>query len=296
MPPSRSVTGLLLVGLLATSCADSAADRNMSSPSENSDTTVPSASVTASPSASPSYLDPDERWAPPVHREGDLVVMPITFPDGTTADLRYPPELALEQFSVYPDTFAAGGPQACGSSVHATRYDPKVGYVIGSEPLAQFTRTDGSIAELWDGEPLSEPHDYLLIRFDSWTVVVPCRWHGDWDREEVSVWSENVQGHESPDGMLVLTATPPIEVHPYEGSPTVRFSIRDLVLDLTVAPNECRLSSNDRGVGDGTVQWCIQPSGGIWLYATMFTATAKAEKVLQGLVEDLQVLNVRSPK
>lgn len=282
----RSTSLLLVVCLLAPSCADPIPDRIVSSPAGES--------VSTTASVSPRYLGPDERWAPPVHRDGDLVVMPITFPDGTTAELRYPPELSLEErFNAYPDTFAAGGPQACGSSVHATRHDPKVGYVIGSEPLARFTRQDGSFAELWDGEPLSEPHDYLLIRFDSWTAVIPCRWNGDWDREEVSVWSENVHGHESADGMLVLTATPPLEVHPYEGSPTVRFSNRDLVLDLTVAPDECRLSSDDRGVGDGTVQWCIQPSGGIWLYATIFTA--KAEKLLRGIVDDLQVLDVRSP-
>ena len=222
--------------------------------------------------------------------------MPITFPDGTTAELRYPPGLSFEEHvSVYPDTFAAGGPHACGSSVHATRHDPTEGWVTGTEPLARFTASDGSIAELWDGGKSSEPHDYLLLRFDSWTVLVPCRWHGDWEREEVSVWSEGIHGRESPDGMLVLTATPPLEIHPYGGTsgPTVRFSNKDLVLDLTVAPDTCRERTNDRGLADDTVQWCIQPSGGIWLYATMFTA--KAEKLLQGIVEDLQVLGVRAP-
>jgi len=222
--------------------------------------------------------------------------MPITFPDGTTAELRYPPELSLEeQLSVYPDTFAAGGPQACGWSVHATRHDPTDGWVTGSEPLAQFARADGTIAELWDGGKSSEPHDYLLLPVDSWTVLVPCRWNGDWDREEVSVWSENVHGHDSPDGLLVLTGTPPLEVHPFgDGNgPTVRFSNEDLVVDLTVAPDACRDRSNDRGLADDTVQWCIQPSGGIWLYATMFTAGA--EKLLRGIVEDLEVLDVRSP-
>lgn len=75
---------------------------------------------------------------------------------------------------------------------------------------------------------------------------------------------------------------------------TVRFSNEDLVVDLTVAPDACRERSHDRGLGDDTVQWCIQPSGGIWLYATMFTD--RAERSLRGIVEDLQVLNVRSPK
>jgi hypothetical protein len=222
--------------------------------------------------------------------------MPITFPDGTTAELRYPPELPLEeQLSVYPDTFAAGGPQACGWSVHATRHDPTDGWVTGSGPLARFARADGTIVELWDGGKSSEPHDYLLLPVDSWTVLVPCRWNGDWDREEVSVWSENVHGHESPDGLLVLTGTPPLDVHPFgdRNGPTVRFSNEDLVVDLTVAPDACRDGSNDRGLADDTVQWCIQPSGGIWLYATMFTAGA--EKLLRGIVEDLQVLDVRSP-
>jgi hypothetical protein len=286
MYPPRSLSGLLVLGLLAVSCADEVADRKMTSPVEES--------VSTAPSASPSYLDPNDRWAPPVHRAGDLVVMPITFPDGTTAELRYPPELSFEeQVSVYPDTFAAGGPHTCGESVHATRHDPTDGWVVGSEPLARFTRSDGSIAELWDGGKSSEPHDYLLLPFDPWTVLVSCRWHGDWDREEVSVWSENLHAHESPDGMLVLTGTPPLEVHPYEGSPTVRFSNKDLVLDLRVDSEACRTRSDDRGLGDDTVQWCIQPTGGIWLYATMFTP--KAERLLQGVVDGLHVVNVRSP-
>ena len=54
----------------------------------------------ASRSPSPSYLAESEPWAPPTYREGDHAVMPVTFPDGTTAELVYEAELKLEELSV----------------------------------------------------------------------------------------------------------------------------------------------------------------------------------------------------
>jgi hypothetical protein len=219
--------------------------------------------------------------------------MPVTFPDGTTAEVVYPPTLGLERYSVYPDTYAEG-PSACGWAVHATRHDPEHGWVRGTEPLARFARTDGATAELWDGGRSSEPHDYLVLRVDPWTVLVPCRWGGEEDREAVSIWAENLHGHVSPDGLLVLTGTRPLEVNPFDDrdGPTIRFSTEDIVVDLTLGPEACRWDG-DRDAADGVVQWCIEPEGGIWLYATAFRP--QAEDVLRALVGDLGVRNVRSP-
>lgn len=120
-----------------------------------------------SPTPSPSYLALGDRWAPPTYREGDRVVMPVTFPDGTTAELVYPPELGLEELSVYPDTFADGGRSGCGWSVSATRYDPLVGWVRGDAPLAEHVRRDGTTVALWEGTHDHEPYNFLVYRFDA---------------------------------------------------------------------------------------------------------------------------------
>ena len=72
--------------------------------------------------------------------------MPVTFPDGTTAELLYAPDLALEELSVYPDAFAKGGPSACGLAVYATRYDPHGVWIRGDAPsLSLSPRTDPSL-------------------------------------------------------------------------------------------------------------------------------------------------------
>ncbi len=41
-------------------------------------------------------------FAPATYREGDRVVLPITFPDGTRAELLYPPALEIAELGVVP--------------------------------------------------------------------------------------------------------------------------------------------------------------------------------------------------
>jgi hypothetical protein len=54
---------------------------------------------TGSPSDSPSV---SSRFVPQTYVEGQRLVMPVTFPDGSTAELVYPPDLGLEEFSIQP--------------------------------------------------------------------------------------------------------------------------------------------------------------------------------------------------
>jgi Tol biopolymer transport system component len=251
-----------------------------------------------SPTPSPIYLPVDERWAPPTYREGDRVVMPVTFPDGTTAELVYPPELALQELSVYPDTFADGGPRQCGWSVHATRYDPHGGWIRGDEPLAEHVRADGTTVGLWEGTPDNELHDFLVYRFGSWSVLVPCRWGGAMDQDALAVWAENLHGHESAEGLLVLEGTSPLVLHPWrdQSGPTLRLSSADVIIDIRPLSEQCdpaRGWGGDTDAADGVVQWCVQPEGGMYVYANAFSAETK--EVLQTLVNDLEVRGVRPP-
>jgi hypothetical protein len=45
---------------------------------------------------------PAAPFIPPTHRDGDRVVMPLTFPDGTRVTIAYPPQLAIAELSVRP--------------------------------------------------------------------------------------------------------------------------------------------------------------------------------------------------
>jgi hypothetical protein len=251
-----------------------------------------------SPTPSPTYLTVGERWAPPTYPEGDLLVMPVTFPDGTSAELVYPPELALEELSVYPDTFADGGPRQCGWSVHATRYDAHAGWITGEEPLAEHVRAGGATVGLWEGTPDNEPYDYLVYRFGSWSVLVPCLGGGAIDQEALAVWAENLHGQETPDGLLALEGTPPLVLHPWrdQNGPTLRLSGNDVVIDIRPRSEQCDPASGwggDTDAADGVVQWCVEPEGGIYVYANAFAPGGK--DLLQALVDDLEVRGVPPP-
>lgn len=281
---------LIVAVVMAVSAAASCADRGPDA------TRTTSSASSAAPAPTPSFLAPEERWSPPTSADGDRVVMPVTFPDGTTAELVYPEPLELERLSVYPDTYAEGGPRECGVSVHATRYDPRLGWVTGDRPIAQHERDDGTVVEVREGTRDHAPYDFLVYRFGSWSVLVPCRWRADdIDAASLAAWADNLHGEESADGLLVLSGTDPIRMHPYQdrSGPTVRLSSEDAVIDLTVGPEACGWDVDDREVtGDGTVQWCIQPEGGIWLYATAFAADGRT--LLEDVVAGLQIRNVRS--
>jgi hypothetical protein len=247
------------------------------------------------PTTSPSYLALDERWAPPTYREGDHVVMPVTFPDGTTAELVYPPQLGLGELSVYPDAFADRGPRECGWSVSGTRYDPHAGWIGGDAPLAEHVREDGGIVALWEGTRDNEPYDFLVYRFGSWSVLVPCRERID--EATLAIWAENLHGHEASDGLLVLEGTPPLVLHPWrdQNGPTLRLSDEDVIVDLRPLSEQCDPASGwggDTDPGDGVVQWCAQPEGGIYVYANGFTGEGK--DFLEALVDGLEVRHVHA--
>jgi hypothetical protein len=249
------------------------------------------AEPTGSPSPSPSSLRDNDSWSPATYREDGRLVMPVTFPDRTQAELVYPPELGLEDLHVYPDTYVTGS-EACGPALYATRHDLE-GWITGKEPLDEHVRPDGMRVELWEGAPSSRPYEFLVYRFGDWTAFTPCL--EIVDRDHVRIWAENLHGEQSPDGMLVLESTPPLVVNPWHDrdAPTIRMSDDDIIIDLRTARCDTG-SGGDRGADDGVIQWCIHPQGGIYLYANGFSPAA--ERFLQDLVEGLEVRRVRPPE
>jgi hypothetical protein len=221
--------------------------------------------------------------------------MPVTFPDGTTAELIYSPELRLEELSVYPDTFVDAGPSECGSPVYASRYDPQRGWITGRAPLAQHVSSgNGTPVALWEGTPDNRPYDFIVYRFGSWSVLVPCR--GPIGQEELAMWAENLHGEESPEGLLVLEGTSPLVLHSWrdQNGPTLRISDKDVVIDIRPLSEQCNPASGwggDMDPQDGVVQWCLQSEGAIYVYANGFNPEGK--DLLQALVDDFAVRRVQ---
>lgn len=238
------------------------------------------------------HLSSAERWAPATRTDAGLIVMPITFPDGATAELVYPADLALESLNFYPDTYGVldGKSSSCGWPVHASRYDPRGGWVRGDEPLDRVVTTTDRVVELWEGSRSHAPYNYLLSRSGSWNVIVPCD-SATTIAGDTLEWAELVTPLESRDGLLVFEETPPLDMHTSEDGASVRLSGDDVVVDLSSGRPGCEQREPDFGAGDGVVQWCVEPAGGVYIYANAFKPAQ--ESFLERLVTDLQIRGYR---
>jgi hypothetical protein len=247
----------------------------------------PDAAPTPAPKAAASPTPTPERFVPPTYPDGDRVVMPVTFPDGTSAELVYPPELDLASLSVNPNTQGDLGRGSCGWDLYIST-DREAAGVSGSEPVAVFPGAAGDV-ELWSGDKAHGGY-WLIFRFGRWYVAVPCR-HGPSDGT-LETWAATLSGHETAEGYLVLTSKPPLELHPFRdvGGPALLISGRDVIIELVAGSTN---TSDDRDPSDGVVQWRFD-EGHIRLYANAFSK--KIEDTLQLLVDELRIRNVEPPE
>ena len=142
-------------------------------------------------------------------------MMPITFPDGTTAELRYPPELDLAHTSIQPYT-SAGGPPEVGrdfTAVYGQAEEVLTGWEEEggrgkAELLTAYPDGRGGSVGFWR----TSDSDYLAFQFGSWTVLVydyqePGARMSD---EQRSLWATHLRGQETSGGWLILEADPPL--------------------------------------------------------------------------------------
>ena len=153
------------------------------------------------------------RFVPPVSRHGDDVVLPVVFPDGSTANLVYPQKVRLHRLGVQPAVSL--GLRARG------KYHERF-LMITKTDIGEIARTD-EIVESYEG-PLGPVRVYrpksqkeslntLLIhhRVGSWNVVV-----GDGNARNFMgtkarrVWAESLDGFETDNGFVVLEPRPPL--------------------------------------------------------------------------------------
>ena len=143
-----------------------------------------------------------EEFIPETHAEGDRVVLPVTFPDGSTAELTYPPALDIAGLGARP--YWVG----CGHDFGFYPYDP-YGSVYQGEPLETYIGADGEPVSLWRGAKGRGPFDHLIFHFAEWTVELYQ--YRDSSLQSVRQdCAENLEGEVTEDGWPILSGPPSV--------------------------------------------------------------------------------------
>jgi hypothetical protein len=187
---------------------------------------LPEGTVPCRPPARPAATG-HPGFTPPTRQEGAVTVLPLVFPDGTTAELRYPPELDLARLGVWPGTAGAlGKDPATGRDLLVVHGDA-AGLTAGTAPLACYRGAGRGQVELWGSRDPGIPY-WLVFRFGAWTVAL---WDGNAGRllshPERATWARSLVGRELGSGWLLLRGRHPLKLGPeHEGD--VRLRLGDL--------------------------------------------------------------------
>jgi hypothetical protein len=148
-------------------------------------------------------LEPEPFIPPSAERDGDLIRLPVVFPDGSRATLVYPIELELAALGVQPDLSYVWDGYFPIVFIH----DPNASiaaFVEGSEPVA----TINSSIEIWAARGNDvDRRSWLRVSLPSWTVLVAstsvAAAHGVADYLRI---------RQSDDGFPVVDVVGPIEL------------------------------------------------------------------------------------
>lgn len=249
-------------------------------------------------------LDP---FVPATHRDGDQVVMPLAFPDGTRAELLYSAGLALERFATRP--YSSG-------RLHGRSPAPGRGDVVGRDffvvddgvsgvlarmygrrapvLVAEYEAPGGERVGLWDLGRRTNVH-YLGFQFGRWAVLVyDYKAAGAMTDEERASWVESFSGRETDGGWLVLESSGPLRLARVgeHAGPQLMFFARGTERGFSLFPGTCRPHrGQDRVVAGrrvswrgGFASWCL--SGSLRIHAS------GPRPFVASLIRDLEVRRV----
>jgi hypothetical protein len=155
------------------------------------------------------------------------VVLPVVFPDGSTAELRSPRELDLASLGVWSRTSAVLGKDAATGRDLVIIYGNPQRLTAGKAPVACYQGADRSQVELVHSQD-PDVRFWLLFRFGAWTVAI---WDGNAGRlmghQDRAVWARSLVGRETQGGWLVLRGKRPLRLGP-EHDGDVQLQLGDL--------------------------------------------------------------------
>lgn len=170
-----------------------------------SPTATPSPTVTAEPERGTGPIR--GAFYPGFYREGERIVMPVMFVDGTTAEVVFREDLRPGELGMYGEI--AGGLGEVDRSIYL-RYGTGSQFE-GSGPLASYEGHGGSTVEEWTPPPDTFGCPILVFRFGDWFVGVRTCFDG-LSSEEKARWAKQLVGRQTEDGFLVLDAEPPLTI------------------------------------------------------------------------------------
>lgn len=226
-------------------------------PSSTSSTTQPTTTTPAGLAESP----PPEVFVPPTETSGNRTVMPVVFPDGTRADLSFPPDLDLTTHGLAPYSSGQIPGFGRGFFIQYGREDD-VASEYTWELLDTYLDSAGETVGFY--RVPGDEVDYLAFQFERWVVLVyDYRLVASGPRmtdEDRAVWVENFHGTVTDEGFLVLEATPPLTLAQEGDHAGPQLSLHGSDGGLTLYLADCQ-STNDPERTDDYVNWCHAASG-----------------------------------
>jgi hypothetical protein len=255
----------------------------------------------------------DLYFTPAAFREGNQIVLPVAFPDGTRAELVYPPELEIAELGVRPyssGTLHGKSPMPPLRSDFVGRdfwifygdVEDVLPVVGGGSPrlLSTYEGTDGQSVGFWQ-LPANREVDYLGFQFGGWAVLVydyaAAGLAGAAMTEaERSSLAASFSGRETADGFLLLEGLGPLRLARVgeHAGPELTFGQGvEPQRSLSLHPGSCRPHREQTQLVRGKlVQW----NGGFadWCVSDSMRAHATgSDRFIAALIGDLDVRHVR---
>lgn len=249
-------------------------------------------------------------FVPAAQREGDRVVLPVTFPDGTSAELVYAPELAIAELGVFPYTSGTlrriHTTSARGASVardFVIRYGDLDALLrsrndgVRPKLVSQYEGADGQTVGLWDFAWNDTAH-YLGFQFGRWaTLVYDYIAEGAMTDAERALWAASFSGRETDAGFLVLEGSGTLHLARAgdHAGPRLTFSSGEPARAILLSPGRCRTPPDQTPLDGKHVQW----NGGFatWCLSDSMNVHAEGDRDFIGaLVRGLEVRNVKLGK
>jgi photosystem II stability/assembly factor-like uncharacterized protein len=225
--------------------------------------------------------------------ENGLVVMPVTFPDGETTTLRYPPEMKIAQLGFRGDLGVEY--PATGGKVVSITY-ATVAQVYGdAQPVKVYRGANGATVDYFHAAQAVDPpnatkYDELAFQFGPWLVqVYDVQQPGDFEIRmtdaQRATWARSLTGTLDSNGYLVLHAQEPIAITHNEGQESGFGSEPGNVVELDphLYCNEpgSDTSARRRGNSGGThgVSWCVDKEMHISAHGTARFAELAADQL-----------------
>lgn len=195
------------------------------------------------PVASPDEPPPKARlFTPPTRSDGALEVMPVTFTDGSTAEVVYDSRLDLASLGLVPHGSATL--EGCCRRQYLVDYGEQGTFYRGP-PVASYPGADGKTAAVHRGLE-GDPGLYLIFHFGSWTLgLSDGSGKGRLTVAQRGVWASSLTGAQTPDGFLVVEAKSPLAAEPAGGVAGPQIEIGNIrQKGVLLVPGPCRPGSS----------------------------------------------------